>query len=83
MIIFTIEAWDHYIYWQNNDRKKLEKINELVKDTLRSPFAGLGKPEPLKNNLSGFWSRRIDGANRLVYKFENNNLTIISCKFHY
>ena len=83
MISFTKEAWSHYEYWQSVDKKKVKKISELIKDSLRTPFEGKGKPEPLKDNLSGFWSRRIDQEHRFVYKFENETLFIISCRFHY
>jgi len=83
MISFTLEAWEHYSYWQETDSKKVDKINELIKDCLRTPFKGIGKPEALKGDLQGFWSRRIDDTNRLVYKSENKTITIISCKFHY
>ena len=83
MIHFTKEAWEHYLYWQATDKSTLKKINILIRDTVRSPFRGLGKPEPLKRDLAGFWSRRIDDANRFVYKFEADELFIISCRFHY
>ena len=83
MIKFTQEAWEQYQYWLNTDKAKARKINELIKDCMRNPFKGIGKPEPLKNELQGFWSRRIDKEHRLVYKFENNELTIISYRFHY
>jgi toxin YoeB len=83
MIHFTQEAWEQYLYWQTEDKATLRKINILIKDCIRSPFRGLGKPEPLKRNLAGFWSRRIDDVNRLVYKYENEELFIISCRFHY
>lgn len=83
MITFTLEAWEHYTYWQETDMRKIEKINELLKDCVRSPFSGIGKPEPLKGNLQGYWSRRIDETNRLVYKSENKNITVLSCRFHY
>ena len=83
MINFTLEAWNHYNFWLETDSKKVDKINELIKDCLRSPFKGIGKPEPLKGDLQGFWSRRIDDSNRLVYKSEDKILTISSCKFHY
>ena len=82
-ILFTEEAWSDYTYWQKNDKKVLNKINELIKSIIRDPFEGIGKPEPLKYQLSGFWSRRIDLEHRLVYRIENNNLEIISCKYHY
>ncbi|MBC8494113.1 MAG: Txe/YoeB family addiction module toxin [Candidatus Thioglobus sp.] len=76
-------AWGDYVYWQTKDKKTLKRINKLITDTMRHPFDGIGKPEPLKGNLSGFWSRRIDDANRLVYKVNNNQLIIISCRYHY
>jgi toxin YoeB len=80
---FTDTAWQQYIGWQSEDKKTLKRINLLIQDMQRNPFSGIGKPEPLKENLSGFWSRRIDDQNRIVYKFENNTLSIISCKTHY
>jgi len=82
-VAWTKEAWTDYLYWQGQDRKTLRRINKLIKDALRTPFDGLGKPEPLKENLSGFWSRRIDHSNRLVYAVDNNQVTIISCRYHY
>lgn len=82
-LTWTKESWSDYLYWQNQDRKKLKRINKLIADTQRSPFEGIGKPEPLRANLSGFWSRRIDDANRLVYAVDTNQLTIISCRYHY
>lgn len=81
--IWTDEAWDDYVYWQGQDRKTLRSINRIIKDIDRDPFDGLGKPEPLKYNLSGYWSRRIDEVNRLVYKVEDGKLYIISCRYHY
>lgn len=83
MISWFDEAWDDYIYWQSQDKKTLKRINMLIKDILRQPFEGIGKPEPLKYNMSGCWSRRIDETNRLVYRYENDNLYIISCRYHY
>jgi len=83
VLSWTKESWADYTYWQNQDRKTLKRINKLVQDTQRSPFSGLGKPEPLKENLTGFWSRRIDETNRLVYVVDDNQLTIISCRYHY
>ncbi len=77
------EAWSDYVYWQGQDRKTLKRINRLIADTQRNPFEGIGKPEPLKENLSGFWSRRIDETNRLVYVINDHQLTIISCRYHY
>lgn len=80
---WTKGAWSDYVYWQNQDRKTLKRINKLIIDTQRSPFEGIGKPEPLRENLAGFWSRRIDDTNRLVYVVDDNGLTIISCRYHY
>ncbi|MCO6559787.1 MAG: Txe/YoeB family addiction module toxin [Gilliamella sp.] len=81
--LFTKDCWNDYLYWQENDKKILKRINELLKDISRTPFTGIGKPEPLKANLSGYWSRRIDAEHRLVYKIENNYILIISCRYHY
>lgn len=83
ILSWTKEAWSDYVYWQIQDRKTLKRINKLIIDTQRDPFEGIGKPEPLKENLSGFWSRRIDDSNRLVYATDENQLTIISCRYHY
>ena len=77
------EAWADYLYWQHQDKKMLKRINDLLRDIERSNFDGIGKPEPLKGELSGFWSRRIDTANRFVYRIENGVLEILSCKGHY
>ena len=82
-ITWALAAWDDYQYWQGQDRKTLKRINEVIRDCLREPFDGIGKPEPLKENLSGFWSRRIDDANRLVYCVDGDDLTIIACRYHY
>ncbi|MCK4763443.1 MAG: Txe/YoeB family addiction module toxin [Candidatus Aminicenantes bacterium] len=79
----TGEAWKDYIFWQSQDKKTLKRINKLIEAAKREPFEGIGKPEPLKENLSGFWSRRIDDTNRLVYAVSNEFLTIISCRYHY
>jgi len=76
-------AWTDYLYWQSKDKSALKKINALLKDILRSPFDGEGKPEPLKYNKQGYWSRRIDGANRLVYKITDTQVIIVACKGHY
>lgn len=81
--IWFEEAWEDYLYWQLQDRKTLKRINALLKDTERSPFDGIGKPEPLKGELSGFWSRRIDETNRFVYRIVNGVLEILSCRGHY
>jgi len=80
---FTDEAWKDYLYWFENDKKQLKKINELLKEIERSPFEGLGKPEPLKFNLKGFWSRRIDREHRIVYKVESEILFLVSLRYHY
>lgn len=77
-LAWTAEAWADYLDWQRQDRKTLQRINVLVNDALRTPFTGLGKPEPLRENLAGFWSRRIDDANRLVYAVDNDLLTVIA-----
>lgn len=77
------EAWEDYLYWQIQDKKIIKRINLLIKDIERNYYDGIGKPEPLKGNLSGWWSRRIDDTNRLVYRINNNILEIISCKTHY
>lgn len=82
-IQWDFDAWEDYIYWQTQDKKTLRRINQLVKDIQRNPFDGIGKPEPLKENLTGFWSRRIDEANRLVYAIEDNRVLIFSCRGHY
>lgn len=83
ILAWTDEAWDSYVYWQTQDKKTLKRINKLIKATKSNPFEGIGKPEPLKENLAGFWSRRIDDTNRLVYAVDDKYLTIISCRFHY
>jgi len=80
---FTDEAWTSYIYWQTQDRKTLKRINHLIKEAQRDPFTGIGKPEALKHSLAGFWSRRIDETNRLVYEATEDDLVMISCRYHY
>ena len=82
-ISFTSKAWEEYLYWQTEDKKMLKRINILLQDIVRNTYTGIGKPEPLKNNLSGFWSRRIDNVNRLVYKVDKDYIEIIQCKGHY
>jgi toxin YoeB len=77
------DAWDDYLYWQKTDKQILKRINELIKDCLRQPFSGIGKPEPLKDNLRGYWSRRINDEHRLVYTVINGRLFIIQCRLHY
>ena len=76
-------AWDEYINWQTEDKKTLRRINNLLKDIDSHPYMGIGKPEPLKGNLHGYWSRRIDEANRIVYKIEENQIIIVQCGKHY
>lgn len=77
------EAWEDYLFWQSQDKKTLKRINALMKDIERGNFDGIGKPEPLKGELSGFWSRRIDDTNRLVYRIKDGTLEILSCRGHY
>ena len=81
--IWHDRAWDEYVEWQTKDKKALKRINALIKDINRHPFTGIGKPEPLKGNLQGYWSRRIDEANRIVYKVEHEQLIIAQCGGHY
>ncbi|HIF9538823.1 TPA: Txe/YoeB family addiction module toxin [Photobacterium damselae] len=83
MINFTSNAWDDYLYWQSQDKKTLKRINKLIENCVRTPFEGIGKPEPLKDNLSGYWSRRIDDTHRLVYKATQDTLVIVAVRFHY
>jgi toxin YoeB len=83
VLTFTENAWEDYIYWQKIDKKMIRKINDLIKSIKRTPFEGIGKPEPLKFDLTGYWSRRIDQEHRLVYKVENDDLIIITCRYHY
>jgi toxin YoeB len=82
-LAWTEASWSDYIYWQGQDKKTLKRINKLIANVLRTPFEGIGKPEPLKENLSGFWSRRVDDSHRLVYAVSNNHITVISCRYHY
>jgi toxin YoeB len=82
-VLFTARAWSQYIEWQDTDRKALKKLNTLIKECQRTPFTGSGKPEPLKGELAGFWSRRIDQEHRLVYRVTQTGLEIIQCRFHY
>ena len=82
-LAWTDAGWSDYVYWQSQDKKTLKRINTLVAAIKRAPFEGMGKPESLRQNLSGFWSRRIDEANRLVYAVDNTHITIIACRYHY
>ncbi|GLH46452.1 Txe/YoeB family addiction module toxin [Pseudomonas sp. B2021] len=82
-ILFTPEGWDDYLWFQQNDKAGLKRINLLIKAIQRAPFDGVGKPEPLKHNLSGFWSRRITAEHRLVYGIEDDEVQILMCRYHY
>ena len=82
-ITFTNKAWEEYCYWQFQDKKTLKRINTILADIQRDNYIGIGKPEPLKNNFAGYWSRRIDNSNRLIYRINNNQIEIIQCKGHY
>lgn len=81
--VFVDESWEDYLYLQKTDKKKLKRINDLLKDISRTPYEGLGKPEPLKHKYSGFWSRRIDSEHRLIYRYEEEQILIAKCRFHY
>jgi len=83
LIKFSAKAWEDYLYWQSADRLMIKRINQLIKDIGREPFAGIGKPEPLKHALSGFWSRRINDEHRIVYRLEGNYVQIAQLKYHY
>ena len=82
-LAWTPAAWDDYPYWQGQDRKQLRRINQLIQACLRDPFVGIGKPELLRENLSGCWSRRIDDEHRLVYRLDGSTLVILACRYHY
>ena len=82
-ILFTEHAWEEYIYWQTQDKRTLRRINQLLRDIQRDPFDGIGKPEPLRGELSGFWSRRIDECNRIVYRVKDDIVVLLQCKGHY
>jgi toxin YoeB len=82
-IIFTQSAWEEYLFWQSTNPKTSKRINSLIKETARNPYSGIGKPEGLKHMLSGYWSRRVDQQNRMVYKVEENSLLIIQLRYHY
>jgi len=83
MLAWRAKAWEEYLEWQRTDKAIVAKINELIKECLRHPFEGKGKPELLKSNFSGYWSRRITNEHRLVYKVEKDSMTIVQCKYHY
>jgi len=82
-LAFTPSAWEDYLWFQTRDRKLLRRINQVIQDVMRSPFQGIGKPEPLKGELAGLWSRRIDDEHRLVYAVSATEITIVACRFHY
>jgi toxin YoeB len=82
-LVFSGHAWDDYLYWQNADRKILQRINTLIRDIQRTPFQGIGKPEPLKHGLAGYWSRRINDEHRIVYKVQGDALLIAKLRYHY
>ena len=82
-LIFSDRAWEYYLYWQKNDKKILKRINTLIKDIQRNKYEGLGKPEALKHNLSGYWSRRIDSSHRFVYRIDGGSILIAQLRFHY
>lgn len=81
--VFTQQAWDDYQWWVKSDKRVLRRVNELIKATARDPFEGIGKPEPLRHQLQGYWSRRISGEHRLVYTVSEDELIIVACRFHY
>ncbi len=83
IIAFSPRGWAHYRYWQETDRKFLKRLNNLIEECSRTPFSGTGKPEPLKNELRGWWSRRIDHEHRLVYRVRDEVLEIAQCRYHY
>lgn len=83
LLSWTEEAWEDYLYWQTTNKQNVKRINTLIKSMLRTPFDGIGKPEPLKHDLSGSWSRRIDQENRIVYDVADNQIIIIQCRYHY
>lgn len=82
-IVFADQAWEDYLYWQREDRRILQRINQLIRETCRDPFSGTGKPEPLKHALAGFWSRRITGEHRMVYRADPDALLIAQLRYHY
>lgn len=82
-LVFAEKAWEDYLYWQKMDKKILKRINALIKDIQRSPFTGIGEPEPLKYNWAGFWSRRITKEHRIIYAVESDSILIAQCRFHY
>lgn len=83
ILCWTQEAWEDYLYWQKTDKQLLKRVNTLIKDIQRAPYEGIGKPEPLKFDLTGYWSRRIDKEHRLVYTVQGENIIITMCRYHY
>ncbi|MBB3331009.1 toxin YoeB [Halomonas campaniensis] len=83
MLTWASQAWQDYLYWQSRDKRALKRINMLIKDIQRQPFDGLGDPEPLRHQWSGYWSRRIDREHRLVYKVTDRAIVIVQCRYHY
>jgi len=81
--VFVDESWEDYLCWQKIDKKMLKRINALIKDIAGNPYDGIGKPEPLKHNYRGYWSRRIDGEHRLIYQVKNDEIRIVKCRYHY
>ncbi len=82
-LVFSQDAWEDYLYWQRTDKKTLRRVNELIRDIIRNKYEGVGKPEPLRHNLAGYWSRRIDSEHRLVYRIEGNDVLIAQLRYHY
>lgn len=82
-LLFSSQAWEDYLYWQSTDRKTLKRINALIEAVVREPFEGIGKPEPLRHELAGWWSRRIDEEHRLVYRVEDETVFVAQCRYHY
>ncbi|RJG00290.1 Txe/YoeB family addiction module toxin [Noviherbaspirillum sedimenti] len=82
-LIFSETAWEDYVYWQKTDKKVLNRTNELIKAIMRTPFEGIGKPEPLKHGFAGYWSRRINDEHRIIYKVQDDSLLIAQCRYHY
>jgi toxin YoeB len=82
-LVWSSSAWNDYLYWQNSDKQKVKRINILLKSCMRTPFEGIGKPEALKGDLQGYWSRRIDSEHRLVYRYISNEIQVAACRYHY
>mgnify|MGYP001580709097 CR=1 FL=1 len=82
-LVYSAKAWEEYVYWQSTDARQLQRINQVIKESMRSPFAGIGKPEPLRHALQGYWSRRIDGGHRIVYKAVGEQIGIAQLRYHY